>query len=257
MNTKIITALVIAFALVGLTGAASASSITAGTYYDYITGGGVAPGEMESDSSHIEFLFQLDTAKVTSGMKDIDSDFGFEAGQGSIVKESLTHHAEIENTITSVVNPMTGKEDRIFTTTDFAFVDLVWQEAEGGLTDVDKINKSVMISSDARAYDEDLTTYKKDVIVTDISSMSGSAEIQDASGTTPAFDPAFGTMKGGDFYFGSSSFAIVETEGDMLQAIFAGSGLDYTQSNWGKLESDGMISQTATVDQSVKVNVTP
>ena len=258
MNTKIITALVIAFALVGLTGAASASSVTTGTYFDYITGGALAPGDTETDKSSIDFDFAIDGGAglkdVTGGSKTITSGFTFEAGQGGIVKESLRQYAEIENTIGAVVNPKTGKEDRIFTTSDFAFVELKWQETEDGLTDIDRISKSATIDSDAYATDDVQSFYKKDVAVEDMSTMDGEAFIADDTG---AMDPDFGTMKAGEFYFGSTSWAIVETEGDVLQEIFAGSGLVYEQSNWGKLENGGMIWQEAEVDQYVTVNVSP
>ena len=255
MNTKIITALVIATALVGLTGAASASSVTAGTYYDYLNNGAIGVGETNFDHTSIDFDFDIGGDEVTGGAKTVKSSLIFVGGNpvSGIVIESLTHHAEIENTITSVTNKM-GKKDRMFTTTDFAYVDLTWQEAEDGVSDIDKIGKSASIDSDAYATDDVPGFYKKDVLVEDMSTMSGVAVVCDDMELP---DPTKGTLKAGDFSFGSSSFVIVETEGDMLQAIFAGSGLDYEQSNWGKLENNGMIYQEATVDQYVTVNVSP
>ena len=255
MNTKIITALVIAFALVGLTGAASASSVTTGTYYDYINGGAIGVGDTEFDESSIDFDFAIGGDDVTGGSKTVKSGLTFHEGNpvSGIVIESVTHHAEIENTITSVTNKM-GKKDRMFATTDFAYAELTWQEAEDGVSDIDKIGKTASISSDAWTTPDVPEFYKKEVIVEDMSDMSGAAVVCDDMGLP---DPTKGTMKAGNFYFGSSSFAIVETEGDMLQAIFAGSGVDYEQDVWGKLENGGMIYQEAMLDQYVTVNVTP
>lgn len=255
MNTKIMVALVIAFALVGLTGAASASSVTTGTHYDYVTGGGIGVGDTADVDTGISFAFEIGGEDVTGGSKDLLSELRFKAGQGAII-QGTQHHAEIENTITAEVNSNTGMEDRLFVTNDHAFVDVVWEESQDGVTDIDHITKIAEIDSSAYATGIVENFYKLDVEVEDYSYMMGMAWVCDKD-DEEIVDADMGTLKGGDFHFGSDSWAMVKSEGDMLQEIFAGSNVDYEQYNWGKLESGGKIYQEAFVDQSVTVNVTP
>ena len=255
MNTKIMVALVIAFAVVGLTGAASASSVTTGTHYDYVTGAGIGPGGEAAVVTGISFNFDIGGEDVTGGEKELMSTLRFKEGQGGIVT-GTNHKAEIENTITAEVNSNTGMEDRLFVTNDHAFVDVVWEESQDGVTDIDHIVKVAKIDSSAYANNNVLNFYKLIVDVDDMSSMEGTAYVCDEA-DDEVVDAGMGTLKGGDFHFGSDSWALVKSEGDMLQEIFAGSGLDYEQYDWGKLESDGMIYQMAIVDQCITVNVTP